>query len=239
MRTDWHRFSMNSHTYWESIYVYSTSHGGTKEHLYDYVSASVNNPNVWGYLYDGPDSDQFPLLDAAISICLRVGGGTTDTDNYSQPAGVFMRQQTLNPTSVADLQCYIAGSYEVNHRVTDPVPMRCYRRLGTSLTQIGSSWNVPLVQNWFIQFEMAVTNSEAGNPVIRTRHNAGVAFEQPGGPNWTGWVTVAEDTGAGVLAGEGHWGWGNHHYQNSTSGGKYLYWDDCRILKNPPSSYFG
>jgi len=164
---------------------------------------------VFGFMYDGPDTSEFPLQDGQISAAIRSNNTGADI------TGVIMRSQLLlNGTivSASDLNFYMFG---VSQDSTVGAPnqtgsIRLYRILNGVVTSLGGAFLAPVVDETadFIQFEIRQVNN---GPNVETflRTNNGVQLSLPGQPGWpSGFALINIDIAPGVLINGGYWGFG-------------------------------
>ena len=184
---------------------------------------------AWGYLYNGPDIGDFPVRDCSISGAIRTGTYFAATQAYT---GFFLRMQSLNPTSVLQLDCYFIGFTQVSTE-TGARTLDAWKIINGSRTHLGSTVTLPR-NNSFTQFEFQVSGTTP--TILMYRYNAG-PLSFPGVGSWSSWIALGSDGSPGVLVNPGYAGFGQVIPGTWSSGynvGNVIYFDLVRINKEVP-----
>jgi len=194
-----------------------------------YGAWTGGSPNpVMGYMYNGPDIGEFPLLEGQISAAIR--------SNYSGPllTGVILRSQ-INLNGVIsdpnDLNFYMAG-VEMDATTDNNAYWAMYKIVNGVASKIAGTfiYNVVDYSTYYTQFEMRLINN-GGNVETYTRRNNGTQLTLPGSPGWTNFGLTDIDSSPGVLYNAGYWGFGIM----ARTSGAYIsnghYWDRVSITQ--------
>lgn len=184
---------------------------------------------IFGYMYNGPDKNEFPLGEGQVSFAIRT------SDNEHLRAGVIVRSQV-----------------DLNGGIVDPNDMNFYI-FGTSSQTAGNHtgvFSISKVVNGVVSFfggsvvENVVDNATdfcqieirlldvGGQVEIYWRRNQGSQLTEPGDPGWTGFSLFATDGAPGVLANPGYWGFGILNQNSGSFSTEHIYnFDRIRITQ--------